>query len=181
MTDNESTAGGPLPAVPVQEATWRERADKPLYHVTLWPNRSLSRRGLGWLMGLAGAGLAIPLGAAAATPVFWVLLPFCAVTLGCLWLAFRRNYADGRLTEEVSLWRGELRVERREPKGRILRWSADPLRVRLRLYEEGKVEQYLTLSAGGREIELGAFLSPEERVSLAAEIEAALDRAVRTA
>ena len=83
------------------------------------------------------------------------------------------------MDERLTLWRDEMRVERREPDGRVLRWQADPMRVRLRLHKEAKVEDYLTLAGGGREIELGAFLSPEERVALADEIEAALTRALR--
>ncbi|HEU0223312.1 MAG TPA: DUF2244 domain-containing protein [Paracoccaceae bacterium] len=42
------------------------------------------------------------------------------------------------------------------------------------MHLDGKVENYLTLKAEGREIELGAFLAPEERVALKADIEAAL-------
>ncbi len=103
--------------------------------------------------------------------------------LGMLWLGLRRNIFDGRLAEQVTIWPDEMRVERREPGGRVRRWRAEPFHVRLTLHPEGKVEQYLTLRAAGgrvaREIELGAFLSPDERVALADEIEAALSRAIR--
>jgi uncharacterized membrane protein len=111
--------------------------------------------------------------------VFWGLLPFLAGALGLLWLGLRRSDRDGRLIAEVTLWRDEIRVERHEPGGRVLRWSADPFHARVTLYPEGRVENYLTLRGAGREIELGAFLSPDERVALAAELEAALTRAIR--
>ena len=48
--------------------------------------------------------------------------------------------------------------------------------MRPRLIENAPVEKYLTLAGNGREIELGAFLSPGERVELFDEISAALDR-----
>jgi uncharacterized membrane protein len=174
-------AGGQPPAVAIPGAwiDWRERHDRPLYAATLWPNRSLGQRGYRITMRIAAAGLALPLIAVSATPVFWGLLPFALAALGMLWLGFRRNQFDGRLTEAVTLWRDEMRVERREPSGRVLRWSADPWHVRLAVYEDAKVEHYLTLRGAGREIELGAFLSPEERAALAAEIGDALTRAVR--
>ncbi|HET7410677.1 MAG TPA: DUF2244 domain-containing protein [Paracoccaceae bacterium] len=145
----------------------------------LWPNQSLTRRGYGIALGAAAAGLALPLIAVAGTDVFWPLLAFLVVPFLALRFAFRRNARALCIEERLSIWRDEVRVERREPTGRILRWQAEPTRVRLRLREEGKVQDYLTLSGGGREIELGAFLSPEERVGLAEEIEAALTRALR--
>ena len=130
-------------------------------------------------MRIAALGLALPLIAVSTTPVFWGLLPFAIAALAMLWLGFRRSQFDGRLTETVTVWRDEIRVERREPRGRVRRWSADPYQARLRLHEAAKVESYLTLKGSGREIELGAFLSPEERVALAGEIEAAIGRAIR--
>jgi len=41
-----------------------------------------------------------------------------------------------------------------------------------------RIPRYLTLRGGGRTIELGAFLTAEEREALAAEIDAALRRAM---
>ena len=49
---------------------------------------------------------------------------------------------------------------RREPSGGVRRWHANPFWVRLRLLDGERVEKYLTLEGNGREIELGAFLSP---------------------
>lgn len=158
---------------------WRVRRDRPVYDVTLWPNQSLTRRGYLMAMGTAAAGLSLPLVAMAGTPAFWGLVPFLILAFAALWFAIRRNGRHLRIQERLTLWRDEMRVERREPDGHLLRWQAEPLRVRLRLHKDVHVEDYLTLAGGGREIELGAFLAPEERVALADEIEAALTRALR--
>ena len=54
-------------------------------------------------------------------------------------------------------------------------WEANPYWVRLKLHEAGgPVPKYLTLSGAGREIELGAFLTPGERVELKSCLEAEL-------
>lgn len=182
---HDNPAGGKPPAASASggagrggPADWPPRADPPRYRVVLWPNRSLGQRGRRTVMGLLALGLSVPMIPALGTPVFWGLLPFALVAFGALWMSFRRNDADARLSEELTLWPDEMRVERREPSGRVLRWRADPFFVRLTLHEDGKVEKYLTLKGGGREIELGAFLSPDERVRLAAEVEDAIRAAL---
>ena len=181
LRDHTEAAGAKAPAAAASRTwvDWDERADPPVYQVTLWPHRSLSPEGRRTVLMIVAGGLCVPLMPAFGTPVFWGLLPFCVAALTLLWLGFRRSAFDGTLTEEFRLWRDEVRVERREPQGRVLRWRAQPYRLRLRLHPEGaKVENYLTLKGEGREIELGSFLSPEERLKLKAEIEAALAMAV---
>ena len=136
----------------------------------------MSRRTGGWLLALLALGLAIPLVPLAGTKAAWGMLPFLLAALVALYFAFRRSYDDGRLCEELRLWPDLIAVERREPRGRVLRWQANPFWVRLRLRDDARIEKYLTLEGGGREIELGAFLSPGEREDLHRQIGAALDR-----
>ena len=90
----------------------------------------------------------------------------CSAPSSRLWFAIRRSCADGRLTEELRLWPDLITVVRREPRRTVRRWHANPFWVRLRLPEDGRIEKYLTLKGNGREIELGAFLSPWERETL---------------
>lgn len=130
-------------------------------------------------MGITAFMLTMPLWGIAGTPVFWGLAPFMVMAFIGLWFAIRRNGRNLELTETVWIWRDEVRVERREADGRVLRWQADPMKVRLHLHKDAKIDDYLTVTGGGREIELGAFLAPEERVDLAADVERALTRAIR--
>jgi len=123
---------------------------------------------------IAGAGLAIPVLPFLGGPVGWALAPFALGALALLWLFLKRNYRDGRLTEELSLWPDLLMVTRREPSGKVLHWRANPYWVRLEVHETHTVEHYITLSAKGETIELGSFLSPEERLELAEEVRGAL-------
>ncbi len=156
-----------------------ERDDTPLLDLTLWPNRSLTRRGYLWVLGIVAAGLAMPLVALMGTRLVLGLVPFSLAALGALWLALRRSYADGRLTERIRIWPDLVTVERREPRGATRRWQANPHWVRIALRDDGPVERYLTLTGAGREIELGAFLSPEERENLHTELSAAFAAARR--
>jgi uncharacterized membrane protein len=136
------------------------RGDPPILALTLWPNRSLTARSAGWTLGLVAVGLALPLLPLGGTTVGWGLLPFLVAALVGLYWAIRRNVLDGRLTEELRLWPDLITVVRREPSGATLRWHANPFWVRLRLLDGERVEKYLTIEGNGREIELGAFLSP---------------------
>lgn len=152
------------------------RSDPPILALTLWPNRSLSRRGYVWVMGLVVGGAALLLTPFVGTSAVWMLPPFLAIAPASLWVALRRNYADGRLTEQLTLWPDLITVERREPRGAVHRWQADPHWVRVSLLDDAPIEKYLTLTGAGRVIELGAFLSPPEREDLYRDLRAALGR-----
>lgn len=152
-------------------------AAAPLARLRLWPHRSLSAEGFVWFVGLTAALISLPLIGVLGSPVLWGLLPFVGLTLWAVWWALRRSSLDGRLTEELALWRDRIEIVRREPAGAERQWQADPHWVRVTLHSEGgPVENYLTLRGGGREVELGAFLSPDEREALHGELVAALAR-----
>ncbi|MEM6487234.1 MAG: DUF2244 domain-containing protein [Pseudomonadota bacterium] len=175
MRDVQDTAAGvDAPAA----GLWADRGDAPAYAAELCPNRSLSRRGQRRFVWLLAGSFCVPLLPLVATPVIWIPMAFAALAVGFMAWALGRNSADAMLVERIAVWPDEMRVERIEPSGRVLRWSADPYFVRLTLHADARPEQYLTLRGGGREIELGAFLSPDERVRLAGEIEAAIRRAL---
>lgn len=180
MAVRDQAAGGKPPAANVSGPEWRVRYDRPVYRVELWPNQSLTRPVLQWFLGISAAFLILPLLFVTGTSVFWGLIPFLLLAFFGIWFAIRRNGRNLMLSETLWIWRDEVRVERSEPNGRVLRWQAEPFRTRVQLHKDAKIEDYLTLSGGGRVIELGAFLAPEERVALADEIERALTRALRS-
>ena len=150
-----------------------ERTDEPVYQVTLWPNPSLNAVGFRNTMIIAIVGSAIGIAPVfMATGNLWILL-FAIIPVATLYFLFMRNYRDGRLTEELRIYPDVIAVERRDPSGKIHRWQANPYWVKVKL-QDAHVEHYLTLEGNQRTIELGAFLSPEERLTLKAEIDDAL-------
>jgi len=153
------------------------RSDTPEWEITLWPNRSLGRTGFRMTMLIAAIGFAIPVLPFVWAGGFWVLLPFVLIAFIALAFAFKANNRHGQMREHVSLWKDLIAVERHEVNGTIKRWSCNPYWMRSRLVKDGgPVDNYLTLIGSDREIELGAFLSPEERLALLADIEAAIKR-----
>ena len=131
-----------------------------------WPHRSLPRRGFAAFFAITGALVAVPLLSVVGTPVFAFILVPIMLVMGLTWAMLERSYRDGDLIEELRLTRDRMRLERRDPDGRRREWEANPFWVRVRLHPEGPVENYLTLAGGPREVELGRFLSPEERAAL---------------
>lgn len=149
----------------------------PDWTLRLWPHNALSLRGFAWVIGISAAMLALPLVAVLGHTALWGLLPFAGVALAGLWAALRRNRQDRSVIEEMHLSRRGLHLRRTEARGAVQDWRADPAWVALHLRPRGgPVAQYLTLTGGGREVELGAFLTPAERLALHLELSGLLAR-----
>ncbi|MEH6774797.1 MAG: DUF2244 domain-containing protein [Cereibacter changlensis] len=147
----------------------------PAFRLHLWPHRSLPRRGFVIFISCTCLLLSLPLLAVLGSPVLWALLPFPALAVGGVWLALDRSYRDGEIVEELTLWPDRLTLARHGPRGQRRDWQANPHWVRLELHRSGgPVPNYLTLRGGPREVEIGAFLSEEERLALHGELQRAL-------
>lgn len=163
-------------SIAARNNAFREGAG-PVLSAVLSPNRSLPPTGFAWTMLLAFGMILIPLLPLLGSPVVWGLLPFLMSAIWLLWVFLRRNYRDGYLREELRLWSDRIEIRRTDPGGAIREWSADPYWIRIEIHEDGgPVSDYITLSGSGRRIELGAFLSPEERKALFDTLTACLAR-----
>ena len=101
--------------------------------------------------------------------MLWGLLPFMMLTVGGVWIALRQTYRTGQTREELVMDRSRLQIRRNDPGRPERLWQTNSYWVRPGL-RNGPVEAYLTLSDGQREIELGAFLTPDERRDLCDEL-----------
>jgi uncharacterized membrane protein len=141
------------------------------YRLHAWPHRSLTQRGFVWFLGATVTLIALPLLSILGSPVLWALLPFLAATVAAIWVALRKNGHDRHIVEELVLTPGRISLTRHGPRGQRRDWEANPHWLRISLHETGgPVPNYLTLKAKGREVELGAFLSEEERIRLNKEL-----------
>ena len=142
----------------------------------LWPYRSLPKRGLVWFIGGTAALLLLPLLAVLGSPVLWGVLPFLVLAVGGVWVALNHSYRTAEVIEDLSLTDQEIALVRHGPRGARKSWAANPYWVRVTLHKTGgPVPNYLTLTGGGREVEIGAFLSEDERIALHPELQSALD------
>lgn len=169
--------------MPIRNATTEELSEtpqpergSPRMRLILTPYKSLTPEGFVWFIAATAAMISMPLLSIIGTSVFWALLPFLVFAIWGVWAALKRSWRDMDLYEDVMIWDDLIRVERHEPRRALRDWEANPYWVSMTLHAKGgPVPNYLTLKGGPREVELGAFLTPLERV----ELKSLLDRSLR--
>lgn len=144
--------------------------------LTLWPHQSMTARGFSWFIGATALMLSLPLFAVLGSAVVWVLMVFFLATLAATWQAIASNQKARSIREQLRMTETQLDLEHCPPSGPALLWEANPHWVSVNLRHDGPVENYLTLRGGGREVEIGRFLTPEEREELYRDILSRLAR-----
>ncbi|MFZ4690059.1 MAG: DUF2244 domain-containing protein [Polymorphobacter sp.] len=145
----------------------------PALDLTLTPNRSFDRRHMRWLIGAVGlfffiGGLRfLVLGA-------WPIIPFMVADVALLWWAFRASYAAGRGHERVVLLGDALTLHRVSPYGGEKRFGFEPLWTRVQVEETPLGDAHVWLTARGRRVRVGSFLSAPERRAVGVVIAEAL-------
>jgi uncharacterized membrane protein len=133
----------------------------------LWPFGSLPNKGFAIFIMTTFMFLTLPLYTVMGTAIFWGLFPFIIVAVWGMWFALRKNFRDRSILERLSIGTENCNLVRQNPKGDTQTWTCNPFWVRVHLHETGgPVPNYVTLSGNGREVEIGAFLSEDERKAL---------------
>jgi uncharacterized membrane protein len=155
---------------------WTDSETTGRKELRLWPHNSLPPRGLAVFVLSTFLLFLLPLSAVLGTIVLWGLLPFLLLALFGMWFALEKNGKDRQILEVLTLDPEETHLIRQNPKGPDQEWSCNTYWVKVALHEKGgPVPHYVTLSGTGREVEIGAFLSEDERKALFDD----LDRMVR--
>ena len=144
------------------------------------PNRSLSERGFIILISVitlancASALVFLQLGAV------YVLLPFLAVDVLAVAVAFMMSFRAGRVVQRVQVSPSEVTVTYESPKETKVVWESPTAftRVTTERDEEDRVTA-LGLALSGRETRVAQALSPGERAAFARALEEAIWKARR--
>jgi uncharacterized membrane protein len=152
-----------------------EQPDVPRvpFEAVLYPNPPLSDAGLFVLM-LAVALVSAGVGAAFALAGAWPVSGFLSLDVLLLGMAFHACRRRSRCSELIRLDEHGLHVRRMAAGGRTSEWRFDPYWVRVGLDEPPRPHSPLTLSASGRSLRIGQFLTAEERRGLALALRSAL-------
>jgi uncharacterized membrane protein len=148
----------------------------PQWQLSLWPYRSLLRKDFVLFIGGTAALVSLPLLTLLGQAVLWGLLPFFGLMIAGVWYALHVSYRRGEVLEELTVDESRAHLTRHNPKGDVQEWEANRYWVTVHLHPKGgPVENYLTLRGGDREVEIGAFLDAEERLTLYDDLQRALE------
>lgn len=143
----------------------------------LWPHQSLTPDGFVVFIGATACMLAVPLLVVLGSVVMWFLLPFMMMAVGGVWFAIHRNRRSAQILEVLTLTGDQAHLVRHDPQGDPQEWECNRYWATAALHKnDGPVPHYVTLKGGGREVEIGAFLSEEERLALFDDLSRALRR-----
>ena len=142
-----------------------------------WPYRSLPKKGFVIVITLLFGLISLPLLAVLGTVILWGLLPFALAAVGALWWGLQRSYKDGEILEELTISSDHLHLSRQHPREPLKTFECNPYWVSVYMHQTGgPVPFYVTLKSKGREVEIGAFLSEDERRALYGELSDVLRR-----
>lgn len=146
---------------------WKTDPETAAQELHLWPHQSLPPQGFVLFIGVTFAMILVPLLPLLGSVVLWGILPFMLAALAAIWAALARSRRDAQILEVLTLTGDRAHLVRRNPRGDVQEWDCNRYWVRPELHEkDGPVPKYVTLSGNGRRVEIGAFLSEDERVSL---------------
>ncbi|SNS04584.1 DUF2244 domain-containing protein [Antarctobacter heliothermus] len=157
---------------------WKTPKRETTQHLQLWPHNSLSPEGFAAMILGFFLFASLPLYGVIGTAVLWGLLPFMLAATAALYYALRRNQRDRRILEDLTVSPETTRLIRTNPKGDSQDWESNTYWVKVACHEQGgPVPYYVTLKGQGREVEIGSFLSEDERKALYSDLTDAVRRA----
>lgn len=150
---------------------------KPIFAATLTPHRSLSRTGKRVVIGLVAALALVP-GIVFYLAGAWPVVGFMGLDVLAIWIALTVSMRAGKQREMVSLWPGTLELKKIDAKGAEQVATFVPSNVRFVIDRDfNERVQALWLRQGEARVELGAFLSADEKLSFSKAFGAALRKA----
>ena len=134
-------------------------------------HNSLTRSGFVQFISVTSIMMLIPIFAFLGHVFLWIIVGTLGLTLLAIWAALKASWHRGKVSEVLEVWSDHVNLRRTNPNGSTQEWGANPYWTEIDIIEkEGPVPNYLTLRGSGRTVEIGAFLSEEERPILAEDL-----------
>ena len=156
---------------------WTSEPDAQVQELHLWPHNSLPQHGMAVFVLATFTFILIPTLTLLGSVVLWGMLPFVLGAVWAMYFALRRNRRARQIIEVLTLDADETHLTRTDANGQVREWDCNRYWTKVTKYEEeGPVPHYVTLQGKGREVEIGAFLSEDERIALYDDLLRALRR-----
>ena len=155
-----------------------DKNDPTFLRMRLVPNRSLDSYGTKLVFLVIACGFLLPIIPFIGSPIGVTLTIFSGLTFYLFLTLLQKNFQQGNTFEEILISKNKIIVIHQEKNKEQKAWEGNPYWTRVNLdLNNPKLKNYLTLAGKGRHIELGAFLSPGERIELRDKIQNALAKA----
>lgn len=156
---------------------WTTQPHATRQQMRLWPYQSLPAKGFAAFVLATFTMILIPTFSLLGTKLLWGLLPFVLMAVAGIYWALQHNYKARQIEEILTLDRDTAHLTHRPAKGDDKEWACNRYWAKVLKYEtEGPVPHYVTLRGEGREVEIGSFLSEDERIALFDDLQRALGR-----
>ena len=120
-----------------------------------------------WFLLGTAALISLPLLPLLGTSLLWGVLPFLVLAIWGMRYALDRNHRDHKILEILEISPDETHLIRHNPRGQPQDWTCNRYWTKVEMHDQGgPVPHYVTLRGNGREVEIGAFLSEDERLAL---------------
>ena len=157
---------------------WTTQPNDPTQIMQLKPHESLPARGMAAFVLSTFTLILMPAFALLGTPLLWTLLPFLLIAVWGMYFALQRNHKQRQILEVFTLTDDSAELTRTNPNGDTQIWECNRYWTQVTKHEDsGPVPHYVTLKGMGREVEIGAFLSEDERIGLYNDLQRALKKA----
>ncbi len=157
---------------------WGDASEAPSFKIRLAPNRSLDSYGTKVVFAVIAFGFLLPIIPFIGSPIGTTLTIFSGLTFYLFLTLLQKNFQQGSTFEEILISKNKIIVVHQEKNKEQMTWECNPYWTKVHLHiNNPKLKNYLTLTGKGKHIELGAFLSPDERLELRDKIQNALAKA----
>ena len=157
---------------------WKDTEEPNFLRMRMFPNRSLDSKGTRVVFGIIAFGFLLPIIPFIGSPIGTTLTIFSGMTFYLFLTLLQKNFEQGNTFEEIMISKDKIIVVHQEKNKEKKTWEGNPYWTRVNVDTHNpKLKNYLTLAGSGKYIELGAFLSPDERIELGDKIQNALAKA----
>ena len=147
--------------------------DNSFLDITVLPYRSLSKKGFRYLM-IIVAAIFFSIGIFFWIIGAWPVFGFLGIDVFLLYYAFKINYKNGEIFENLKLLKKNLHITRSFPSGKVQSWNLEPYWTKVEISNPARNHHNLIVKSRDKVVLLGSFLNYNDKKKLHTKIESAL-------